>query len=88
MLQHTLLLDKLLDRNISLTYWLIIKELYNGLTAKVKWLGSFTESFALKQCVRQGGVLATPLYKIFNEDLMLELEDKSLDFMLETYTSE
>ena len=49
--QHTILL---LDRNISPTYWLIIKELYNGLTTKVKWLGSFSESFALKQGVRQG----------------------------------
>ena len=27
-------LDKLLDRNISPTYWLIFKELYNGLTTK------------------------------------------------------
>ena len=82
MVQHTILLDKLLDRNRSPTYWLIIKELYNGLTTKVKWLGSFSESFALKQGVRQGGVLSTPLYKIFDEDLILELEEKSLGFML------
>ena len=82
MVQHTILLDKLLDRNICPTYWLIIKELYNGLPTKVKWLGSFRESFALKQGVRQGGVLSTPLYKIFDEDLILELEEKSLGFML------
>ena len=49
--QHTILLDKLLDRNISPTYWLIIKELFNGLTTKVNWLGSFSKSFALKQGV-------------------------------------
>ena len=59
--QHTILLDKLLDRNVSPTYWHIIKELYNGLTTKVKWLGSFSESFALRQGVRQGGVLSTHL---------------------------
>ena len=75
-------LDKLLDRNISPTYWLIFKELYNGLTTKVKWLGSFSESFALKQGVRKGGFLSTPLCKIFDEDLILELEEKSLGFML------
>ena len=80
--QHTILFDKLLDRNISPTYWLIIKELYNGLTTKVKWLGSFSESFALKMGVRQGGVLSTHLYKIFVEDQILELEEKSLGFML------
>ena len=80
--QHTILLDKLLDRNVSTTYWLIIKELYNGLTTKVKWLDSFSESFALKQGVRQGGVLSTHLYKIFVEDQILELEEKALGFVL------
>ena len=80
--QHTILFDKLLDRNISPTYWLIIKELYNGLTTKVKWLGSLSDSFALKMGVRQGGVLSTHLYKIFVEDQILELEDKALGFVL------
>ena len=80
--QHTILFDKLQDRNISPTYWLIIKELHNGLPTKVKWLGSFSESFALKMGVRQGGVFSTHLYKIFVEDQILELEEKSLGFML------
>ena len=80
--QHTVLLDKLLDRNVSPTYWLIIKELYNGLTTKVKWLGSFSESFALKQGVRQGGVPSNHLYKILVEDQILELEEKALGFVL------
>ncbi|MCG8113153.1 MAG: reverse transcriptase family protein [Candidatus Thiodiazotropha taylori] len=80
--QHTILFDKLLDRNICPTYWLIIKELYNGITTKVKWLGTFSDSFGLKQGVRQGGVLSTHLYKIFVEDQLLELETNSLGFML------
>ena len=54
----------------------------NGLTTKVKWLGSFSESFALRQGVRQGGVLSTHLYKIFVEDQLLELEEKALGLML------
>ena len=80
--QHTILLDKLLARNVSPTYWLIIKELYDGLATKVKWLCPFSESFALKQGVRQGGVLSTHLYKIFVEDQILELEEKALGFVL------
>ena len=62
------------------------KQLYNGLTTKVKWLGSFSESFGLKQGVRQGRVLCIYLYKIFVEDQLLELEAKSgaksLEFIL------
>ena len=73
---------ELLDRNICPTYKLIIKDLYNGLTTKVKWLGSFSDSFDLRQGVRQGGVLSTYLYKIFVEDQLLELETNALGFML------
>ena len=36
----------------------------------------------MKQGVRQGRVLSTPLYNVFDEDLILELEEKSLGFML------
>ena len=80
--QHQILLDKLLDRNVSPTFWLIIRELYNGLTTKVKWLGTLSESFPLRQSVRQEGVLSTNLYKIFVEDQILELEEKALGFVL------
>ena len=79
--QHTILSDKLLYRNISTTYWLIIKKLYNSLTTTVKWLGSLSDSFALKMGVRQGGVLSTHLHKIFVEDQILELGDKALEFV-------
>ncbi|CAC5391219.1 unnamed protein product [Mytilus coruscus] len=82
--QHTIRLDKLLDRGTHTDIWLLIKDFYSGLTAKVKWQGEISESFNILQAVRKGGILSTHLYKIFVEDLLKELEENSLDFILDT----
>ena len=82
LVQHKILLNKLIDQSIHPTLWLIIKDLYSGLTSKVKWAGELSESFAILQSVRQGGILSTHLYKIFLQDLLLELESQCLGFQL------
>ena len=80
--QHIILMDKAIDQNIHPTYWKILTELYNGLSSKVKWLDGVSESFTIKQGVRQGGILSTHLYKIFVQDLLVELEQNSLGYHL------
>ena len=75
--QHKILLDKLIGQSIHPTLWLIIKYLYSDLT---KWAGELSESFDIFQGVRQEGILSTHLYKIFVQDLLLELESKCLGF--------
>ena len=80
--QHKIVLDKLIDQSIHPTLWLIIKDLYSGLTSKVKWAGELSESFDILQSVGQGGILSTHLYKIFVQDLLLELESQCLGFQL------
>ncbi|CAC5384286.1 unnamed protein product [Mytilus coruscus] len=47
--QHTILLDKLLDRGTHPDIWLLIKDFYSGLTSKVKWQGEFGESFNIQR---------------------------------------
>ena len=37
----------------------IVKDMYAGLTSKVKWIGELSESFKILQGVRQGGILST-----------------------------
>ncbi|VDI23737.1 Hypothetical predicted protein [Mytilus galloprovincialis] len=76
--QHDIILDKLLDLNIPSFLWLVIKDLYSNLSTKVKWQGDLSEKFSVHQGVRQGGILSTHLYKIFVQDLLLELERNSL----------
>lgn len=80
--QHKILLDKLIDQSIHPTSWLIIKDLYSGLTSKVKCAGELSESLDILQGVKKGGILFTHLYKIFVQDLLLELESQSLGFQL------
>jgi hypothetical protein len=63
--QHKILLDKLLDEQIHPILRTLIKDMYSGLTTRVKWLhvGELSESFPVLQDVRQGGILSTHLYK-------------------------
>ena len=56
--------------------------MYSGLTTRLKWLGELSESFPVLQGVRQGEILSTYLYKIFVEDLLLELENAAIGFHL------
>ncbi|CAC5388916.1 unnamed protein product [Mytilus coruscus] len=80
--QHIILMDKALDQNIHPTYWKILTELYEGLSSKVKWMDGLSEPFKIRQGVKQGGILSTHLYKIFVQDLLVELEQNSLGYHL------
>jgi hypothetical protein len=51
----------------------IIDVMYSGLTTRVKWKGELSNTYPVLQGVRQGGILSTHLYKIFVQDLLLEL---------------
>ena len=51
-IQHKILLDKLIDQSIHPTLWLIIKDLYSDLTSKVKWACELSESVDILQGVR------------------------------------
>jgi hypothetical protein len=39
--QHNILLDKLLDKQIHPILWTLIKDMYSGLTTRVEWLGIY-----------------------------------------------
>ena len=56
---HTILLDKLYETGIHPALWSIVKDLYSGLTSKVKWLGELSSQFRIRQGVRQGGIVST-----------------------------
>ena len=66
---HTILLDKLLETNISRDIWIIIKNLYTGISSKVKWRGECGDSFPVKQGVKQGDILSTNFYKTYIDPL-------------------
>lgn len=59
---HQILLDKLYYLGLGTEYWDIIMDLYDGITATVKWQGDTSLSFSIDQGVRQGGTLSFHLY--------------------------
>ena len=75
---HTILLNKLYEEGINRKLWLIVRELYSGLTAKIKWKSSLSDSFKVFQGVRQGGVISTRFYKVYVNGFMVELRMNSL----------
>ena len=66
---HSILIDKLFDKGINDTAWLVIKDLYQDISSKVKWVGDLSDSFPINQGVRQGAILSTHLYKIYIDEL-------------------
>ncbi|CAC5413436.1 unnamed protein product [Mytilus coruscus] len=80
--KHIILMDKLLDQNIPPDLLQLIKGLYTDLESKVKWMGDISDSFNIKQGVRQGGILSTHLYKLYVQDLLEELKNNSIGFHL------
>ena len=75
---HTILLNKLYEEGINQKIWLIVRELYSGLIAKIKWKSVLGDSFKVFQGVRQGGVISTRFYMVYINGVMIELRMNSL----------
>jgi hypothetical protein len=80
---HIIMLDKMYETGVHPILWTIVKDLYDGLTSIIKWCGVISENFPIKQGVRQGGVLSTFLYKVYNNALLRDLQNQNLGFMID-----
>ena len=81
---HSILFDKLAAKGVTKDIWQIVKNLYQGLSSKVKWISGCSESFPIHQGVKQGGVLSTTLYKTYIDEFLDILECKRLGFRIGT----
>ena len=68
---HPILMKMLYIQGINSHLWQVIRSMYSGLTAKVKWEGEFSLAFSVLQGVRQGGILSTHFYKTYLNDRLL-----------------
>ncbi|MES9903995.1 MAG: reverse transcriptase family protein, partial [Sedimenticola sp.] len=75
---HQILLQKLYHQGINGNMWSCVQSMYSGLSAKVKWFGEVSDILRIQQGVRQGGILSTHFYKTYINDLLLDLESRSL----------
>ena len=75
---HPVLMKMLYRQGINSHLWQVIRSMYSGPTAKVKWEGEVSQSFSVLQGVHQGGILSTHFYKTYLNDLLLDLESSAL----------
>ena len=75
---HPILMKMLYLQGINNHLWQVIRSMYSGLTARVKWEGEFSQTFSVLQGVCQGGMLSTHFYKAYLNDSLLELETRAL----------
>ena len=75
---HPVLMKMLYLQGINSHLWQVIRSMFSGLTAKVKWEGEVSESFSVLQGVHQGGILSTHFYKTYLNDFLLDLEFRAL----------
>ena len=81
---HVILLDKLYEMGIHPTLWTIVKDLYSGLTSRVKWLGELSDHFGIHQGVRQGAILSPFLYKTYINPCLVELKEHKIGLFIGT----
>ena len=78
------MLDKLYEAGIHPSLWTIVKNMYTGLTSKVKWIGELRKSFKIQQGVKQGGILSLFLYKTYINPCLEELKQHRLGLCIGT----
>ena len=71
--QHSVLFQKLLDRKIPAVYVRLLMVMYGKQSANVKWNGSCSASFSIRNGVKQGAVLSAILFCIYINDLFTTL---------------
>ena len=85
---HDSLLRKLFHIEVDGKEWSLIHTLHSCAESVVKWEGTTSTSFKVRQGVRQGGILSTDLYKLYGNGQLDRIEDTGvwgLDFTSERF---
>ncbi|CAC5357155.1 unnamed protein product [Mytilus coruscus] len=69
-LKHEILFNKLYHYGIKGKLWILLRNLYKGMSIKVKWEGQCTEDVMVLQGIQQGAKLSTTLYKCYNNVIL------------------
>ena len=64
------LLRKICREGVDGSLWLILSSMYANAVTFVKWCPNVSAPFPIKRGVRQGSILSTVHYKLFNNDLL------------------
>ena len=75
---HASLMCKLFHMGVDGQAWSLIDSIHTHAETMIKWGGQFSEKIAILQGVRQGGILSTDMYKVYNNKLLDRLESTML----------
>lgn len=75
---HASLLRKLFHIGVNNKELSLINSLHTGAQSAVKWAGATSDSFKVQQGVRQGGILSTDLYKLYENRQLDRLTIRAL----------
>ena len=67
---HKSLMRKLFNIGVEGNMWTIINSLHQDARSVVKWQGEISKHFRVEQGVRQGRILSTDIYKVYNDGLL------------------
>ena len=73
LVKHSLLFSKLISAGLSLIFVRLLLFIYMNQFANVRWDGSFSSVFSVKNGVRQGAILSGILYCFYTNDLFIKL---------------
>ena len=69
LVKHSLLFKKLISAGLSVIFVRLLLFIYMNQFANVRWNGSFSDFFSVKNGVRQGAILSGILYCFYTNDL-------------------
>ena len=72
---HNSLLRKIYHIGIEGSLWNMISSLHSNARTVIKWEGQLSDVFDIGQGVRQGGIMSTDLYKVYENPLLDRLDD-------------
>ena len=75
---HELLKSKLFTTNLKRPLWTLVDDMYMGGNEVIRWKGTYSEPYEVRQGVKQGGVLSPSLYKLYIFDLLRSLRSAGL----------
>ena len=75
---HASLFRKLFNIGIDGQCWNMTHQMHQNATSCVKWKGVLSSMFDIEQGARQGGILSTDLYKVYNNPLIRSICDAGI----------
>jgi hypothetical protein len=75
---HYLLKAKLFNVDTNPSWWKVIDDLYSGSTEYIRWNGEGSRRYQVEQGVKQGSLISPHLYKLYINDLLIDIEGSGL----------